>query len=356
MHPITNVLYFPDYHHDRMETKKRPISPYTGSIFKLKKYNYKVYIPKTKDSSNMNIHQLVSVITTFPHLSNYDIVLTWLIPALFLGFLVKIFGKKKTKLGLIAITPVSKPFTIFKRLKYYIVLGLLQNYDFAICHSNIQQNQFSSGFGINPDRVYEWILGIDISFFGKNKPNYKNKSINLIFHGDESRDLYTLYKLASSKKLEIRRTSRHKKDIMTHYELTKIFQGTNNLVKLDIGVEFCKIRDWMRNSRISLILLERGTDQPAGIFSLLESMASMCAIIITRGAASSGYIIHQHNGYVVPPRVNANDLFLIIDSLLSSEMGEKLALNAYKQALKYHNFDQSARNLARILDNIKAMC
>ena len=347
----TKILYYPDYHHDRVDTKNRPISSYTGAISKLEQFNCHVFIPKKRNLYNSYLEHLISVITVFPNLSNYDIVIAWLIPALFLGVFTKLFGRK-TKLGLIAITPVSKPFTTIKKIKYYIIHGILKDFDFAICHSHIQKKQFSNGFGIHPDQVHEWILGIDVSFFGKPKPNYEEKTIELISHGDQSRDNKTLYKLATNTKLKIRRTSRHFSDTIIHYQLSEKYKGTFNHIKVDIGVKFPKIREWLRNGRISLILLEKGTDQPAGIISLLESMASMCTIIISQGAASFSYITHLKDGYVLPAEVNVNELSSIISKLRLTDIGEVLALNAYKKAIKCHTFYQSAKNLAFILENV----
>lgn len=347
----TKILYYPDYHHDRVDTKNRPISSYTGAISKLEQFNFHVYIPKKRNLYNCYLEQLISVITVFPNLSNYDIVIAWLIPALFLGVFTKLFGRK-TKLGLIAITPVSKPFTTKKKIKYYIVHRILKDFDFAICHSHIQKKQFSNGFGINPDQVHEWILGIDVSFFGKPRPNYGEKKLPIISHGDQSRDNYTLYKLASSTELKIRRTSKHRADIIIHNKLSKKFHGISRNISLKIGVDSQKIRQWLRDSHISLILLEKGTDQPAGIISLLESMASMCTIIITYGAASSSYIKHQHNGYIIPAGIDINKLSLIINRLFSTDTGRRMALNAYEKVAKSHNFYQSAKNLALILKEI----
>ncbi len=321
-------------------------------------------IPNMKKSFLARIQMLLLVISEF--FASYSIIRKeqinmlhahWILPQ---GF-VSVFLKKMFKIPLLVTVHGSDLFPLknrlFKKLQHFV----MKNADNVTVNSIATRNELLKRFSEHSSKVKVIPMGVDSSLFKKRKiekPKKYAKNKILLFVGRLSDQKGLQYLIDSMQDIS-RYDSRIKLLIIGSgpYEKTLRERARSKGVE-----EYTKFLGPMPNSDIAryynfadifiLPSLSTKTGTEALGLSLLEAMASGCAVIGTKVGGIPFAIKDGYNGLLVKQKDHHDLSHAIITLLKDKKKSQKLGNNAAEFVKKNYSWDKISKDFTKIYKSL----
>ena len=235
---------------------------------------------------------------------------------------------------------------IIRHMSYLLTIyKTIQNVDYIIAVSKQIYHELIYGFGLSPEKVAYIPNGVDVEFF---KPASIKKPI-ILFVGRLTKrkgvDLLIqafakLNKISDEYKLAIVGDGEEKirlSDMAKHLGLKNKIIFLSNVPR--------KVLQRIYSEASIFVLPSRGEGLP---LSLLEAMASGCAVIASRVSGVVDIIKHGENGLLVKPN-NIDQLVHMLSLLMTdNSLLKKLSKNARKKIIKCYSWEVVAKETAKV--------
>ena len=281
----------------------------------------------------------------------------WILPQ---GF-VAVFLKKLLKIPLLVTVHGSDLFPLknrlFKKLQHFVI----KNSDYITVNSIATRNELLNRFPLYSSKIKVIPMGIDVNIFKKRnlkKPKKYTKNTILLFVGRLSDQKGIQYLIDAMPDL-VRYDSKIKLLIIGEGPYEKRLRERANANKVTSNIEFVgsipttEIAKYYNFADIFILpSLSNKTGTEALGLSLLEAMASRCAVIGTKVGGIRFIIKDGYNGVLIEQKDSHNISSAIIMLLKDKKKARKLGKNAAEFVKKHYSWDKISKDFIKLYEDI----
>ncbi|MCH8003557.1 MAG: glycosyltransferase family 4 protein [Nanoarchaeota archaeon] len=281
----------------------------------------------------------------------------WILPQGFVG----VFLKKLLKIPLLVTIHGSDLFPLKNKLLKKLQNFVMKNSDYVTVNSNATRNELVQRFPNYISKIKVIPMGVDVNLFKKRKvrkPKQYTKNKILLFVGRLS-DQKGLQYLIDSMPEIIKYDSKVKLLIIGEGPYGKILQEKSHNNKIEKHVEFlgsmsvAKISKYYNFADIFVMpSLSTKTGTEALGLSLLEAMASGCAVVGTNVGGIPFVIKNNYNGILIRQKDHQKLSNAIIALLKNRKKSIKLGNNAAEFIRKNYSWDKISKEFIKIYGDL----